>query len=122
MVRISHMRTSNPMFGEKTFAGTTPGAVMTIEGAVTRTLVLLLLLCVTAVFSWIKFRSGAAAALPWAYGGAFGGFVIALVTCFVKRISPFTAPLYAICEGLCLGVLSALFEARYKGIVLDAVL
>ena len=35
--------------------------------------------------------------------GWIGGFIVALVTIFVPRISPFTAPLYAVLEGLGLG-------------------
>src|SRR5262249_38119916 len=37
------------------------------------------------------------------------------------RGAPFTAPIYAALEGLVLGALSALFEAMYPGIVIQAV-
>src|SRR5207249_2813700 len=53
--------------------------------------------------------------------GCLGGFVVALVTCFVPRISPWTAPVYGVLEGLALGGISAVFEYIYPGIVLQAV-
>jgi uncharacterized YccA/Bax inhibitor family protein len=43
------------------------------------------------------------------------------VTVFVPRVSPFTAPLYAALEGLVLGAISAVFEAQYHGVVIQAV-
>ncbi len=53
--------------------------------------------------------------------GAIGGLVTALVTIFVPRVSPFTSPVYAACEGLFLGAISAVFETMYPGIVIQAV-
>ena len=54
-------------------------------------------------------------------GGVFGGFIAAMVTVFKKEWAPVTAPIYAMLEGLAIGGLSALLEARYKGIVIQAV-
>jgi uncharacterized YccA/Bax inhibitor family protein len=53
--------------------------------------------------------------------GALGGFIVAMVTIFKQTWAPVTAPIYALLEGLVLGGLSALFEARYPGIALEAV-
>jgi len=53
--------------------------------------------------------------------GAIGGFVVALITIFNKTWSPFTAPVYAILEGLFLGGLSSFMERFYPGIVIQAV-
>ena len=55
-------------------------------------------------------------------GGAIGGFVLALITTFKKEWSPVTAPMYALVEGFFLGAISAVFEARFPGIVFQAVL
>jgi uncharacterized YccA/Bax inhibitor family protein len=118
------MRSSNPVLGDNTFVGlgeTT--ARMTINGTVTRTLILLLLLVASALFTWDKVVAGdVQGAMPWALGGLIGGLIFCLITCFAKRASPFTAPVYAICEGLFLGALSALMEVKFKGIVIEAVL
>jgi uncharacterized YccA/Bax inhibitor family protein len=53
--------------------------------------------------------------------GAIGGFITALVIIFIPKVAPFTAPLYAALEGLVLGAISAVFEAMYPGIVIQAV-
>ena len=44
-----------------------------------------------------------------------------MVTIFKKEWSPITAPIYALLEGLVLGGLSAMIEARYPGIAFEAV-
>ena len=53
--------------------------------------------------------------------GAIGGLVVALITVFKKQWSPVTAPAYALLEGLFIGAFSAMMEARFPGIVLQAV-
>ena len=58
---------------------------------------------------------------PTCWGGAIGGLIVALVTVFKKAWAPVTAPLYALFEGLFLGGISAMFEARCPGIVIQAV-
>jgi uncharacterized YccA/Bax inhibitor family protein len=45
-----------------------------------------------------------------------------MVTIFKKEWSPVLAPAYALVEGLFLGALSAFFEARFPGIVIQAVM
>jgi uncharacterized YccA/Bax inhibitor family protein len=50
-----------------------------------------------------------------------GGLIAALVTIFKKSWAGITTPLYALFEGLVLGGLSAIFEAQFPGIVLQAV-
>ena len=58
---------------------------------------------------------------PLVLGGALVGFVLAMVTAFKKTWAPVTAPLYALAEGVFVGALSAIFEMRYPGIVMQAV-
>ena len=60
--------------------------------------------------------------MPWTLGGAVGGFVAALITCFKKSWSPVTAPLYAALEGLFLGGISALYNQRFHSLPLQAVI
>jgi len=59
--------------------------------------------------------------MPWMIGGALVGFVTAMVTVFKQTWSPLTAPVYALCEGLFLGGISAIFEKSYPGIAIQAV-
>lgn len=119
------MRTSNPVLSEKAFqkvatTGTFQGSdnVMTVNGTVNKSLMLLGLLILTAAFSW----SMPALSLFFIFGGATGGLIVALITIFKKEWSPYTAPVYALLEGLCLGALSAMFEAEFAGIVFQAIL
>jgi uncharacterized YccA/Bax inhibitor family protein len=69
----------------------------------------------------------AAAAIGWfvpalAIVGAIGGFVLAMVNIFKKRPSGGLVLAYAALEGLFVGGLSHFFEARWDGIVIQAVL
>ena len=132
------MRTSNPALNENIFSrtGLADGQVMTIQGAVNKTLVLLALVLVSAGWIWGKIiqptqvlgysapelaRQNQSAVLPFIIGGGIIGFIFALITIFKKEWSMVTAPVYAVAEGLVLGGISAFFEMRYPGIVMQAV-
>mmetsp|Transcript_12307 Transcript_12307/g.14708 ORF Transcript_12307/g.14708 Transcript_12307/m.14708 type:complete len:176 (+) Transcript_12307:17-544(+) len=45
--------------------------------------------------------------------------VLALITCFKPHWSPKTVPLYALCEGVALGGMSAILDLRFPGIVIQ---
>ena len=49
------------------------------------------------------------------------GFVIALFTIFRPKNSPYTAPAYAVIEGVALGGITMIFEAQYPGIGIQAI-
>ncbi len=121
------MRTSNPALNNATFTGigktTINAESMTIQGTVNKSLVLLVLLSLSAAWTWRAYLIGhdPRAVMPWLLVGGIGGFIVALITVFKKAWSPVTAPFYAVLEGLVLGSLSAIFEARYPGIVVQAV-
>ena len=53
-------------------------------------------------------------------GGGIAGLIFAIVTIFKRTWSPITAPIYALCEGLVLGGISALLEKQYPGIAIQA--
>lgn len=118
--------TGNPTLNQTTFTdvgSATGGATMTIQGTVNKTAILLLLVVVAASYTWRMYLTGeGSAVMPWTFGGAIAGFVVAMVTAFKKEWSPVTSPIYAICEGLFLGGFSSILEARYPGIVLRAVM
>lgn len=121
------IRTANPALSSKSFGGfvgSRPAAdeAMTIQGTVNKTGILLALLVLSAVWPWrVFFESRDPAALTgWLVLGVGGGFVAALITAFKKDWAPVTAPIYAICEGLALGAISATFELRFPGMVFQA--
>ena len=127
------MRTANPALNKKSFATFDQVLAaedkMTIQGTVNKTFISLFLLMGGAMFTWKMYFSAItpegigdmSAVMPWMIGGGIGGFVIAMVTIFKKTWSPYTAPIYAILEGLMLGGLSAFMESMFPGIVLQAV-
>jgi len=147
------MRTANPALNDKTFrefeveelapdereeggeaAAPSPDR-MTIEGTVTRTGFLLILLLLGATWVWRMFFIAAESGggdqkaleaavqtiMPWFIGGLAGGFVLAMITIFVPKASPVLAPIYVILEGFALGGLSAIAESQYPGIAVQAV-
>ena len=116
---------SNPVLREATYEGVRAlGAdeVMTLDGTVNKTGILIIFTILTASWTWSLARSGdpTAAALPLIVG-LIGGLIVALATVFKPMWSPVTAPLYALLEGLVLGGISAFTEARYPGIAIEAV-
>jgi uncharacterized YccA/Bax inhibitor family protein len=117
------LRSNNPVLKESAFAGQAiTGDVMTIQGTVNKTGLLLLFVVVAAAWTWGLYHSEAPQnAYPWMMGGALGGFVVALVTIFKKNWSPISAPIYALLEGLVLGGFSAVLERSYPGIAIQAV-
>jgi len=121
------MRTANPALNKKTFENTSytssTEGTMTLQGTVNKTGFLLTFLILAAAWTWnLYFESNNPASVtPWLIGGCLGGFIVAIITIFKKHLSPITAPIYAVLEGLFLGSLSALFESKFPGIVVQAV-
>ena len=126
------MRSGNPVLGENTFLDVGSGRVVTggtdttmsINGTVNKTGLMLLLLVGAAAFTWNKFTGPESMpqVTPWLMTGAIGSLIVALITIFKKTWSPVTAPAYAVLEGLFLGGVSAMFEVRFPGIVMNAVM
>jgi uncharacterized YccA/Bax inhibitor family protein len=117
------LRSNNPVLKESAFAGQAiTGDVMTIQGTVNKTGLLLFFVVVAAAWTWgLSHSEKPEAAYPWMIGGALGGFVVALVTIFKKNWSPMSAPIYALLEGLLLGGISAFFDRSYPGIAMQAI-
>jgi len=88
---------------------------MTIDDVVTRTGVTLAVLVVTGALTWASGLYGLA--LP----AALVGFVLALVITFKKVVSPPLILAYAAVEGVFLGGISGIFNDKYDGIVIQAV-
>ncbi len=115
------MRTANPALNAKTFDVAREGTqVMTIQGTVSRTAMLLALLFASTMLTWNP--AAPQQSTQWILIGAIAGFIVALITIFNKKAAPFTAPLYAVCEGVFLGAISSLFEKQFPGIVFQAIL
>jgi len=116
------MRTSNPTLSPSTFDQPLAAGAerMTIQGAVNKTALLLAIVTLTAAFAWNRFTQNPAQAMPLVLIGSIGGLVMALITTFKKEWSAVTAPIYALLQGLAIGTISAIYEAQFGGIVLQA--
>jgi uncharacterized YccA/Bax inhibitor family protein len=125
-------KSSNPVFGKNIYNQTATAAdgVMTVNGTINKTGLMLLIVVFAAAFTWRKFFGAFDPAMPgafppglmaWTIGGAIGGFITAIITAFSPRRAAVTAPIYAVFEGLFLGAISAMFEAMYPGLVMRAV-
>lgn len=125
----SALRSGNPALGSSTFekAGRsrTEAGAMTLQGTINKTGLLTLIVVLGALFTWTRFfanpEQGPQAVYMYSMVGAFGGFIVAMVTVFKMEWSPYTAPIYAILQGLFLGGISAVFEMQYPGIAIQAV-
>lgn len=122
-------KTSNPALGSKTFQDAASGGAldvtdrMTLNGTVNRTGLLLLFALASAAYTWHAFMEthDPSTVSGWLMLGVFGGFIVAMVTIFKQTWAPVTAPIYALCEGLFLGGISAVLDLRYPGIAIQAV-
>ncbi len=97
------------------------GQSMTLAGAAGKALILTVLLVASAAYTWYLFVNGEDV-IGFLKVGLIGSLVIALPTIFFPRISPFTAPLYVIVNGLLYGAVSAMGEYLYPGVVMNAIL
>lgn len=115
---------ANPVFNNfRSETRVIEGEPMTINGSITKTLILLGLVIVAACYTWWLLISGFTdKAHMFCIGGAIAGFILALIIAFSRgKHAAILAPIYALCEGFFVGGISAYFEAAYSGIVIQAV-
>ena len=121
------MRTKNPALNDKTFTelGSVKDStrVMTLQGTVNKTAVMLFFLLISASWTWNRFYGTGhpEEAKYWMWGGLLGGMLVGLVTVYHRQWARITAPIYSLLQGLFLGGISGIFEAMYPGIVVQAV-
>lgn len=112
------MKSANPALNETIFkeAGIQSGTnKMTIQGTVNKTYIALAIVFLTATLTWNNPSSGLMML------GGIGGFITAFVTIFKKQWAGITTPIYAAFQGLFLGGISAIFNAQYPGIAIQAI-
>jgi uncharacterized YccA/Bax inhibitor family protein len=113
---------NNPLFNETRIESiqAVSGETMTVSGAIHKTTLLTCIAAAAGVVTWSMAAS--AMAMPILIGGSLLGLVLVLVASFKPTLAPMVAPIYAICQGAALGVVSALYNQQSQGIVLQAVL
>jgi uncharacterized YccA/Bax inhibitor family protein len=97
---------------------------MTLDGTALKAGVLGVLLLLGACWPWHLYYQAHVASYNltnYIWIGGLGGFVVALITIFNKQAAPITAPIYAVLEGLALGAISLIYEAKYPGIGVESV-
>ncbi len=114
---------SNPILNDNRFneqERILEGMPMTINGTIQITAFLGLLLICAASFVWSRISAGYTDMGMMLTGGGFiVGFILALIISFTRN--KILIPIYAVCEGCALGGLSAILEAQFPGIVIQAV-
>lgn len=112
------MRTGNPLLNQETFQTLRSSSedVMTIQGTVNKTMILLALCITSAYYTWFS-PHAQTIMLP----AVIGGFIFALITIFKKNWAPFTAPIYVLFQGAALGGISVMYETQMPGIVFQAI-
>jgi uncharacterized YccA/Bax inhibitor family protein len=125
-------RSTNPALQANTFQDlpyiADRSQTMSINGVIFKTMALLALLCTSAGYMWSQFiamgstEAASQMLYPWMLGSVFVGFIIAMVTIYKKEWAPFTAPLYALTEGVFIGSISAFLNATFPGIAIQAAL
>ncbi|MCA0436261.1 MAG: Bax inhibitor-1/YccA family protein [Austwickia sp.] len=95
---------------------------VTIDDVLMKSLTLFSILLVTTVFSWFTMSTNQGLGMTLWMVGMFGGLAVGLAIAFMKKISVPLIIAYAALEGLFVGSISRVFEARWPGLVGTAVL
>jgi len=111
------MTTGNPTLRESILIEAAPdSAVMTFNGVINKTAALVVLCMLGFAYAWYQDVPSKALTLV----GALGGLGLGLCTTFVPRVAPFTAPVYAILEGLFLGGIALMAELVFPHVAAEA--
>ena len=113
-------RSGNPALTSNSFDSSIDNStsqVMTLDGAVNKTILCLGLLLTSGIYSFRNYEIWMSLIWPL----VIVGFIVALITIFKKTWSPVTAPIYAVVEGLALGTISMGFEKMFPGIAFQAI-
>ena len=118
-------RSSNPALAPQYFQGGVTTERMTLDGTVNKTLTLLALVAIGAMFSFSITAQNPALGSLIMIGAGIGGFVMALVIMFSRPNNPqILMSMYAILEGVFIGAFSYMIENYYlgggEGIILQA--
>jgi uncharacterized YccA/Bax inhibitor family protein len=121
-------KSGNPGLNTNTFNAVAKpleaGERMTVQGTVNKSFLMLIVLLLTALWTWAQFFTHAgnlqSVTLPMTVG-VFGGLILSLIIVFKQKTAPYLALPYAALEGLALGGISAMFELKYPGIAIQAV-
>lgn len=89
---------------------------MTIQGTFSKLGILLLCMSIAAASGWYTFFFIPSISSFLLVPGFIGGLILAFLTVFRPHVARYTAIPYALCQGICMGIISALTELSYPGI------
>lgn len=97
---------------------------MTVQGAIQKSVLLSVIAAVVgiAVFLYCLLTMNMSIAYGATLVGAIGGFILALVTTFKPNTAPTLAIPYALFQGAFLGGISMIFQMKYPGVPVKALL
>ena len=93
---------------------------VTLDDVVMKTLGLFSIVVVVGAATWYTVAGNVNLSLPLMLAGMFGSLAIGLAIAFKKTISVPLIVLYAVLEGVLVGAISVVFEARWPGLVSTA--
>ncbi len=123
-----------PSYGGPTTV--TGGRVMTLGGVSAATMFMFVFILIAGAFGWNQVSEGTPVRQldgtfttpvtldrpALLFGSLIVGFILAMVTVFKPTIARFTAIPYSLAQGVCLGMISHLYNVESNGIVIQAVL
>jgi uncharacterized YccA/Bax inhibitor family protein len=95
---------------------------MTYGSVINRSSLVFLMIIAGAVFGWTFANPGNPTGLVIYFVAALVGLVTGLVNAFKREPSPMLISIYSVSQGVFLGGLSAMFDARWPGVAFQAVL
>jgi uncharacterized YccA/Bax inhibitor family protein len=125
-------KSKNPFLSNKSFSNATSihdaqgnvlvdyNNTMTVNGAVNKSFILLLLLLTGAFTVWYMAATGSNP-LALAIGGTIIAFISVIVASFKPETSRYLAPAYALFQGMFIGGITLILNLKYPGVAFKAV-
>ena len=119
------MRSSNPLQRESVYENARTldltSHSMSVLGTANKLFFLSLVMIAGALLTYYQFSLGHMDYVNMLMtGGIIAGFILAIILAFKPDATPYLSPLYALSQGAVISGASCFFEARYPGIVIQA--
>jgi uncharacterized YccA/Bax inhibitor family protein len=128
ILSIAMIASSNPAFSGSVLANLgasyeQDGTELSLPGVARKSLVLLALVIASAAYVWwqASLHGGKAVMSVVELGGGSSLFIVFLTRSW-PRLAPVTAPIFAVLEGVSIGIISFAFNTRFHGIPMQAAL
>jgi uncharacterized YccA/Bax inhibitor family protein len=120
-------QTGNPAFNPAAYTAVrdSRAATMTVPGTAFKALVYTAVLVAAAVGGWTSVTpdpSGRVVWPGWTWWVGLAAFAFAMITVVKPQTAAITGLVYAILQGTMLGAISAIYEVRFDGVVVQAVI